>query len=361
MSYPLYDTFATAPAAAYTTVLGSMSASYNSAQQAIDISAPNAQSILRFNEAANGDFWFEADIELLIDPGGRKHIGLWLTTGNGAEGYRFAHLDGAWGVSRWNSGFGDGAAVSGSINDGAKSIAGVASTAPTFNVGQRMTLRCEVIVGAFDANGVPWARLIQFKAGGVLLFQVGDATYRGKLIPGVFLYGATARVHAIAGDTPSGLPAFPATVAVNAANDLLPLAGGTTSVLPDPASPVGVAADCDLMRRSSPASDLWHRPGGYDRNFHVMQPGRKDIHFSGHGVIAGTVKEKGLPDQPLVRRVQLISENANVLVAETWSDAAGNYRFEFIDAAQRYTVVSYDYKHLYRAVIADNLKPEPMP
>jgi hypothetical protein len=84
--------------------------------------------------------------------------------------------------------------------------------APSFNVGQRLTLRCEVIVGAFDANGVPWARLIQFKAGGVLMFQVGDAAYRGKLIPGVFLYGATARVHAIAGDTPSGLPAFPTTV-----------------------------------------------------------------------------------------------------------------------------------------------------
>ena len=72
-----------------------------------------------------------------------------------------------------------------------------------------MILRCEVIVGAFDANGVPWARLIQFKAGGVLMFQVGDAAYRGKLIPGVFLYGATARVHAIAGDTPSGRRTVP--------------------------------------------------------------------------------------------------------------------------------------------------------
>ena len=87
-----------------------------------------------------------------------------------------------------------------------------------YNVGDRRVLRCEVVVGAFDANGVPWDRLIQFKVAGVLMFQVGDAAYRGKLIPGVFLYGATARVHAIAGDTPSGLPAFPATVGVNAAD-----------------------------------------------------------------------------------------------------------------------------------------------
>ena len=36
-------------------------------------------------------------------------------------------------------------------------------------------------------------------------------------------------------------------------------------------------------------------------------------------------------------------------------------RFEVIDPTQRYTVVSYDHKHLYRAVIADNLQPQLMP
>ncbi|WP_404992077.1 hypothetical protein [Cupriavidus pauculus] len=335
MSYPLSDSFATAPAASYTTALGSMSASYNGTQQAIDLSAPNAQSILRFNEAASGDFWFEADIESLTDPSARKHVGLWMTTGNGSEGYRFAHLDGAWGVTRWNSGFGDGAAVTGSVNDGAKPVAGMPDAAPSFNVGQRLVLRCEVIVGAFDVNGVPCSRLIQFKAGGVLMFQVGDVVYRGKLIPGVFLYGATARVHAIAGDTPSGLPAFPATVGVN--------------------------ADDKLMKLNSPSSDLWNRGGVYDRALHPIPAGRRDIHFGGHGVIAGTVKEKGIPDQPLVRRVLLISENTRLLVAETWSDASGAYRFEFIDPAQRYSVISYDHQQMYRAVIADNLHPDSMP
>ncbi|WP_265286091.1 hypothetical protein [Verminephrobacter eiseniae] len=229
MSYPLSDSFAFEPATGHTAVLGGMSATHNSVQQSIDISAPNSQSILRFNETAHGDFWFDADVELLTDPSASKHIGLWMTTGNGSEGYRFAHLDGAWSVTRWNSGFGDGAAVSGGINEGAKPVAGVADVAPTLNVGQRLILRCEVIVGAFDANGVPWARLIQFKAGGVLMFQIGDAAYCGKLIPGVFLYGATARIHAIAGDVPSGLPAFPPTVSVNAADDLLPLAAGRRS------------------------------------------------------------------------------------------------------------------------------------
>lgn len=170
MSYPLSESFATAPATGYTAVLGGMSATHNSAQQSIDISASNSQSILRFNEAAHGDFWFEAEIELLTDASARKHIGLWMTTGNGSEGYRFAHLDGGWSVSRWNSGFGDGAGVTGGVNDGVRPIAGLADVAPTFNVGQRSTLRCEVIVGALDANGVPWARLLQFKADGVLMF-----------------------------------------------------------------------------------------------------------------------------------------------------------------------------------------------
>ena len=34
---------------------------------------------------------------------------------------------------------------------------------------------------------------------------------------------------------------------------------------------------------------------------------------------------------------------------------------ERIDPQQRYTVISTDYQQLYRAVIADNLRPEPMP
>ena len=361
MTYPLSDSFATAPASGYTTALGGMSAGYNGAQQAIDLSASSSQSILRFNETAGGDFWFEADVELLGDTAGRKHIGLWMTTGNGAEGYRFAHIDGGWGVTRWSSGFGDGAAVASGINDGARPVAGSPDVAPAFNVGQRMILRCEVIVGAFDANGVPWSRLIQFKAGGMLMFQVGDATYRGKLIPGVCLYGATARVHAIAGGTPSGLPAFPATVGVNADDDLVRLAGGSTSVPPSPAANIGVTAHADLIRRNSPSSDLWNRGGGYDWRLQPIACARRNIHFGGHGRIVGTVKEKGIPDRPLARRVLLVSENANTLAAETWSNASGDYQFDYLDRDQRYTVISYDHKQLYRAVIADNLRPEPMP
>lgn len=89
---------------------------------------------------------------------------------------------------------------------------------------------------------------------------------------------------------------------------------------------------------------------------------RIDMIFGGRGVIAGTVKEKSLPENtPLFRKVRLIDERSGYVVAETWSDAAtGNYSFANIDRSRTYTVLSYDHTGLYRAVIADRLTPELM-
>jgi len=85
---------------------------------------------------------------------------------------------------------------------------------------------------------------------------------------------------------------------------------------------------------------------------------RKDIHFSGPGQIVGTVKEKGVPNIPLVRRVLLYSETTRLLVAEVWSSPNGDYRFETLDPVQRYFVIAFDHTQLYSAVVADNLVPE---
>lgn len=124
--------------------------------------------------------------------------------------------------------------------------------------------------------------------------------------------------------------------------------------------PVSVHAAA-LSRLHSPNSDLWSQPGSHPRQHRGVASSRRNIHFGGNGQITGTVKEKGQPDQPLVRQVLLYSENTHALVASTWSQADGTYRFERIDPQQRYTVISTDYRQLYRAVIADNLRPEPMP
>ena len=83
----------------------------------------------------------------------------------------------------------------------------------------------------------------------------------------------------------------------------------------------------------------------------------RDMEYSGRGCIASTVKRKNTPtDTPLRRRVRLIHERSGLPIRETWSDpVTGNYRFEYIDEKETYTVVSYDNLHDYRAVVADNL------
>jgi hypothetical protein len=73
----------------------------------------------------------------------------------------------------------------------------------------------------------------------------------------------------------------------------------------------------------------------------------------------GTVKLKSSPSNvPLVRKVLLFSEQSNTLVAQTWSNSSGDYAFDCLDLNQKYSVIAYDYKQNYRAVIADNLTPE---
>jgi hypothetical protein len=67
---------------------------------------------------------------------------------------------------------------------------------------------------------------------------------------------------------------------------------------------------------------------------------------------------KGTPNEPLARKVQLYNANTNLLVAETWSDTQGLYRFDQIDSDQHYNVMSHDYTGHYRSVIANDLKPE---
>lgn len=84
---------------------------------------------------------------------------------------------------------------------------------------------------------------------------------------------------------------------------------------------------------------------------------RRDYLFGGNGRIAGTVKVKGVPDKPFQRRVQLYDESSKVMTREVWSDpTTGAYLFENIDPKLTYTVISYDYTGMYRAVIANGQK-----
>lgn len=83
----------------------------------------------------------------------------------------------------------------------------------------------------------------------------------------------------------------------------------------------------------------------------------RDMEHSGRGFIASTVKVKGTPtNTPLHRLVVLMHERSKLPIGWTWSDPiTGNYRFEYIDEKETYSVVSYDHLHTYRAEMADNL------
>ena len=68
-----------------------------------------------------------------------------------------------------------------------------------------------------------------------------------------------------------------------------------------------------------------------------------------------------IADAPLQRRVLLIDQATYVVVRETWSDAStGAYSFDHIDPVPHYLVIAFDHARQHRAVIADNLRAQPM-
>lgn len=101
---------------------------------------------------------------------------------------------------------------------------------------------------------------------------------------------------------------------------------------------------------------------GYTQPILGATPTPIDIYDAGHGRIVGTVKEKNTPSNTaLNRRVVLLSMPGSRAIRETWSDAeTGAYEFTEVATDRVYTVVSYDHTDIYRAVLADNLRPELM-
>ena len=89
----------------------------------------------------------------------------------------------------------------------------------------------------------------------------------------------------------------------------------------------------------------------------------RDEYFGGDGRVRGTVKLKNTPtNTPLARRVYLMrDEDMKVIRTSYSSAAAGEYEFQWIDKTKKYTVLSVDYEHTLRAVVADNLTAEAMP
>lgn len=76
-----------------------------------------------------------------------------------------------------------------------------------------------------------------------------------------------------------------------------------------------------------------------------------------NGRVKGTTKDKGSPSNvPVSERVRLYRQRDGLLVGETWSvRGTGAYSFDYVDATEAYTVLSYDQDATFRAVVADGL------
>ncbi|SCK61177.1 hypothetical protein VAR608DRAFT_6993 [Variovorax sp. HW608] len=321
MTYPFEQDFVTGIPSGFATNGGGggITATWSEAQQAADLVFNNAQNFWRLNDAPlTTDFWFEMDVEIVASAAPPPHFGFWLWTGVATyEGYRLAVWQGNWYHSYWTSGGSEYEQI-------AEAWAGWAV------VGARRTIRLDV---KRQANLGVW--LLQLSVDGAVVWRDYKRWY-ASFRPCIFGYGITLRVHRVAGDTPTALEGAPVP-----AHRRLPVALAHRILVPENAA----------------AQRYVHRG---------LRPliGNRNHYYHGGYRIAGTVKHrvKGvIANAPLRRRVLLIDQATYVVVRETWSDAAtGAYSFDHIDAEPRYLVIAFGHERQHRAVVADNLRAQPM-
>jgi len=318
VAYPLDQSFDAGIPAAFASNggAGGITAAWNESAQAVDLVFTHAQNFWRIDAAeVAGDFWFEIDAEVMAVTYSSTCFGFWLWTGAGTyEGHRLT----VW-AQQWHHSFWDAHG-----NQFELTAHAPASWAGT---GARRTLRIDV------KRGVDGVWQYRISENGDVLWE-GYKRHYANFRPSIYGYGLTLRVHRVAGGVPSALPDVPP-----AHYRALPANVGRTQPVPELAA---------LLRFSH-------------RSFHRLT-GTRSHYYAGDHQITGTVKEKGVPDdRPVSRRVLLFDERTYAVVRETWSDAVtGVYRFDRISEVPRYVVIAYDHKHNFRAVIADNLRAEPM-
>ncbi|GMU43718.1 MAG: hypothetical protein DYH17_11505 [Xanthomonadales bacterium PRO6] len=318
MAYPLDQSFDAGIPAAFASNggAGGITAAWNESAQAVDLVFTHAQNFWRIDAAeVAGDFWFEIDAEVMAVTYSSTCFGFWLWTGAGTyEGHRLT----VW-AQQWHHSFWDAHG-----NQFELTAHAPASWAGT---GARRTLRIDV------KRGVDGVWQYRISENGDVLWE-GYKRHYANFRPSIYGYGLTLRVHRVAGGVPSALPDVPP-----AHYRALPANVGRTQPVPELAA---------LLRFSH-------------RSFHRLT-GTRSHYYAGDHQITGTVKEKGVPDdRPVSRRVLLFDERTYAVVRETWSDAVtGVYRFDRISEVPRYVVIACDHKHNFRAVIADNLRAEPM-
>lgn len=326
MSYFSED-FAVAPGSDFATTGtysgATLSVTYNASAEAVELSNGNDGSAWVVtswpcaSQTGLDDLLFEADLELLSDPSGRKHPGIWLVQdGALAYGYRIAHLDGSWKFSKW-SGWQGESAITVTLNSN-----------PSFDVGERHRIKVSKA-----------GELFTVYVDDVLLFTATDFSY-SNLRPGVFLYGCTVRVHALSYQGQELSPYFA----------VLPLgspkwANAETQAQAFPGQNHWAPLAANPPELAAPISQVPHL---------TTPPTRAEL-----GYIAGVVTVKQVPAPG--RTVRCLDPTMT-LVAETVSDAGGHYRFDNLLRNRRYLILAQDtWEFNYAPVGADRRTPEAYP
>ncbi len=318
MAYPLDESFDVGIPAGFASNggAGGITATWNEGAQAVDLVFTHAQNFWRIDAAEVAEnFWFEIDAEVMAVTYSSTCFGFWLWTGSGTyEGHRLTVWAQQWHHSFWDA-------------HGNQSELIAHAPAPWAVTGARRTLRIDVKRGD---DGVWQYRISE---NGNVLWE-GYKRHYASFRPSIYGFDLTLRVHRVAGGMPSALPDAP---------------------------PAHYRALSPNVGRTQPVPDLAALLRFSHRAFHRLI-GTRSHYYAGDHQITGTVKEKGVPDdRPVSRRVLLFDERTYAVVRETWSDAVtGVYRFDRISEVPRYVVIAYDHKHNFRAVIADNLRAEPM-
>ncbi len=329
MGYPLDESFENQPSAGYYSVSGAV-VEYNALDQCLDVSGPHTFAWVRFIQPGSGDFWFEADLEMVQDntpydinwgTPNYRYFGIQLSSSSSfTEGVRFGFYQDHRFIGYYNSNN-----ASTDIQVGGTSWGGA-------TLGHRYTLGIKLLEDP-NYSGV---RSIQVFVNDVLAYELHGSpnwsTPSRLWVPEVFRYNCDIRIHAIRGGLGSGLTGWP----------------------------VSNAYRGHILRPfRSPQNDrLYSTEDTRFANRHIsLRPMKQSFHFHGKGSIVGTLKQVASPDHlPISRRVYLIEEDSYIVVAEVWSDKDGNYRFDQLDERLHWTVLAYDYENNFRTVLANNLK-----
>ena len=331
MGYPLDESFENQPASGFYDAGNGAVAEYNALDQCLNVSGQKSFGWVRFNQPGSGDFWFEADLELVEDnkpynpqygTPNYKYFGIHLapTSSNMIEGLRFGFYQDYLFIRYYN------------IHN--SNVVGL-QLGNTIYVASNLGQRYKLGVKLLENPNITTVRSVQVFLDDVIIYELHGSpnwsTPNRLWVPMVFRYNCDIRIHAVRGDLGSGLTGWPVSV-----------------------STIGHT----LRPVRSPQNDRLYSVGDtrFENRSVSLRPKRQAFHFHGKGSIVGTLKKEATPDNlPMSRRLYLIEEDSYIVVAETWSDKDGNYRFDLLDENLHWTVLAYDYEKNFRSVIANNL------